>query len=324
MNFIISKINPINYNKKLEIAKRNTKNIKVQNSDTLSFSSVISSLKKREIVLKINYDRQFFRNFLTTKGKVTQEEYEDIKTNHPSTFSKAQIYCDNLYGGSIKPKDLAYISLLTDKYLREKLPNSRIISIGTSPSPITEQLFNIGHEVIFLPVSGLRRLSLWKKDEVIDSPNFNVLMEYLESKNIDNKKLNIILDFTVTGETLNVATEFIKEYFKFDNKDIKKLSLDKDILNPRRSDPEKKYDLDMYDCFAEKISNVPHYPVSSLAEGPYISKKDSTVFFTKDMPQSELYKNFEDYSSPLARAFSLCTMNEIDKLINYGYLKYLL
>ena len=324
MNLAISKINPINY-KKFNSFKHSANKQKYQSCNTMSFLANISNQKKAELEAK-NYKEYSFKDFLAHEGKITKSEYSDIKKNNPDIISQAQRYCDTFYCGDITPQDIAEISIRSDNYLRRIYKDYRIISLGTSPSPITEQLANLGHEVVFLPISGLKGCTLLLSDTK-NSKELHSLLEYLESKNINDEKLNIILDYTATGSTLDKMTDFIKEYFSLQNKYIKKLSVqnflnsvfgsrDYYFQNAYHSKVKQieAYRNDMFNSLIERISNVPHFPIT---EG-------KVIFLDDNLSKQDLFKQFENYSTPLARAFSLSTMSEIDKLINFHYLKFML
>ena len=64
--------------------------------------------------------------------------------------------------------------------------------------------------------------------------------------------------------------------------------------------------------FAELISNVPHFPVLLRAQKIYSTIPNTITIDEKT--NEEIFKEFEEYSQPLARAFSLCTMHEINKI----------
>ena len=68
--------------------------------------------------------------------------------------------------------------------------------------------------------------------------------------------------------------------------------------------------LDMETSKIENISNIPHFPVVYFIPDGYDADE---IFDTKNKTEQEIFRAFEEYSKPLARAFSLCTMHEINK-----------
>jgi len=284
----------------------------------MSFLSGLSVQKRTEITLQKMNEKRFFEAFLFKEGKVTKEEYEDIIKNHPSVLLWAQKYCNDNYTGKLTPYDAAVNALRVDKYFKNIYKNYRIISLGTSPSPITEQLMNMGHEVVFLPISGLRIGYKQDKTTLENMAELRALMQYLDKKDIDDGKLNIVLDFASSGKTLNITTKFIKEYFGFNHKTLGKVSLGDRILDYYYDKPRNDFVKDAINSEIENISNVPHFPVTPSGIELYglEGDEDTTIFFDKDTPKQELFEEFEEYSTPLARAFALCTMAEIDKLLS--------
>ena len=266
MNIAIPKITPITF-RKVEINKPNSTSSPVLQDDHLLSSPVPFETIKAQILSQKDDEERFFKNFLKKDGKLTREEYLDIKNNHPSIIMKAGNYC-NKYNGDIRPIDLAQITLKIDEYFKNKYKNYRIISIGTSPAPITEQLANMGNDVVFLPVSGIRCLddSQYKNQEYINQ--MELLMHYLESKNINDGKLNLVLDYASSGKTLGVLTDAIKQYFMFPFNQIQKLSLS-DVLFSSGAINNPNAGLfyeDIRLSFIDEISNVPHFPINISGE----------------------------------------------------------
>ena len=277
------------------------------NYKTFSFGS-LPCAKKTDIDIQKLQEQDSFEEFMDRKGKVTKEEFKDIVKNHPSTLLKAQKFAKMLYVGETTPEEMAKIAISTSEFLNKEFKNYRIISLGTSPAPLTEQLQNLGHEVVFLPASALS----W----CCDSLEMNTLMEYLKSKNINDGKLNIILDYTSSGQTLSEMTGNIKKKFHLNSKKIKQLSLN-DVFHYLHKTSHIKtwnYYKDLFDSAAENISNVPHFPVSSSGVSKYRNSNKAGTIYMNGLTKEEVFREFENYSTPLARCFSLCTMAEIDKL----------
>ena len=308
------KIARIKYNKPINKVYK-TKGEKPEKE--FSFGSISPQLQNVRLLEK--REEEYFNEFLTHKGKVTKEEYEDIVKNHPSTLIEANKYCNNNYGGIATPEDMAVVVLKINEFLKKNYRNFRIISIGTSPAPITEQLEQLGCDTVYLPLSSFRKYNP-NKDSIYNNPQLKILLDYLKSKNIDDGKLNLILDYTVSGKTLDNVIDFIdKNYDEFEES-LKfraanlNIIMDAVFRNSSYDEEEckKNVECDIKCSEVEHISNVPHFPVFGRNKKEY-PKRTFTVRID-NKTQDTIFKEFENSSQPLARAFSLCTMHEINKL----------
>ncbi len=274
-------------------------------------------LFKKHKIQSSQFLEEDFADFIKKDNKVTFDEYYDVAKNHPSVILQAKEYSKKGYGGIITPKEMAKIVLKSDKYLKENFKNFRIISIGTSPSCLAKHLADLGHEVIFLPVSGLSEY-VPENNLLEELPDLKILMDYLEKKKINDGKLNIILDYTATGRSLRYMTGVIADYFKLGLKNIKSLSLDdlldcafyKASLTDRISKKSFLDDVE-YHCVSQ-LSNTPHFPVTNPAKEKYQDEEDALFF--ENISEEEFFKKFDTAINPVARAYSLSTLDEIDKL----------
>ena len=316
MNITISKVSPVYQKTNVSSTNSNIEKQSLNNDDMLSFLQGLTVQKRAEIAIRKMNEESFFEEFLSKEGKVTKEDYKEIKRNHPSILIKAQEFCNSCYKGKLTPYDAAVNTLRVHEYFKNNYKNYRIISLGTSPSPITEQLMNMGHDVIFLPISGLRIGYRQNKTCLENMAEMRTLMQYLDKKDIDDGKLNIVLDFASSGKTLNITTKFIKEYFGFNHKTLAKVSLGDRILDFYYDEHRNNFIKDAIGSKIEEIANMPHYPVTPMGIELYNSEgdEDTTIIFDKDTPRQEYFDEFESFSMPLARAFALCTMAEIEKL----------
>ncbi len=289
-----------------------------QTKNDYSFSFCSTSIQMQEVEFNQKKEKEFFDNFLVRKGQVTREEYEDIIKNHPSVLIKAENLCDRVYSGYMTPKKTAAIVLKINKALKKIYPDTRIISIGTSPSPVTEQLQYLGHDIVFVPISGFRPYE--KKLHTFENePDLKILANYLNTKNIDNDKHNIVLDYTYSGYTLEKIQNFIQEYCGISDKNIEAVSINKLLIHPAISNRTRKNWIelkteileDMKSSKIEEISNIPHFPVLKRAKKVYSTVP--SVVTTENKSEEEIFKELDNYSKPLARAFALCTMHEINK-----------
>ena len=313
MNPISLNLNKVNYNslnhKPVTICNASNP----QNNSLVTFSGVIA---KQEIENSLN-ERRFFNEFLSRPSKLTKEEYEDIKQNHPSILAMARNYVKRNFKSEFAPEELAIIVDKVDKYLKNNYKNYKIISLGTSPAALCEQLSALGHDIIYVPVSGLQNYITgeYTLDEL---PNLKTVLDYVKSKNTDDNKNTIILDYVSSGKTLNTMGSLISQYCNIPREKICKLSLG-NLLTESFKDvsffdkaPKSSFSEAVGFCEVDQISNVPHFSVTPEADREY-ENKEYTIK-AEDKTKEELFREFENYSSPLARAFSLCAMQEYNLL----------
>ncbi|MBR5304755.1 MAG: hypothetical protein IKU37_08025 [Candidatus Gastranaerophilales bacterium] len=280
-------------------------------------TAIAASQKKEEI---------FFKTFLRKKGKVTKEEYDDIIKNHPSALVKAQKHIERYHITSTTPETIAKAAICLKKHYDESYKEGYIIiSVGTSPSAITETMQALGCRVIFLPVSGLRDMPEPKKEELekyIEETNLKYLPKYLEQHGVnqENNDFIILLDYFLSGRSLNYLATFFTE-MNTCQKD--KLSADSILgylelyTSPNKEDgiflTEEEYVMlenNMCDEDIFKLSNTPHFYMDKDYNG-----WNRSCIASSDKSEKELFKEFDDFSQPLARAFALCSIHEAMKLI---------
>ena len=139
MNITFPKISRSNYFK-LPLKQKNV----IQNEQkkqNYNFSFCSNSVQRQNVIFNTRKKDLFFTEFLSRKGRVTKEEYEDIIKNHPSVLTKCGQYVKkNVFKSFVMPKELANIAINTNGYLKDTFENYRIVSIGTSPAALCEQL----------------------------------------------------------------------------------------------------------------------------------------------------------------------------------------
>jgi adenylate kinase family enzyme len=308
----------INHNiKQPQFINTSTKNTyksetRLYNSSLLNFAGHINQLNLQSAK---NSEDEAFEDFLFEFGKLSKEEYDDIIKNHPSFITKADKYIEKYYNGKCMPKDFATIVVKMHNYFNKNYKNDRIISVGTSPATLTEQLEALGHKVVYIPISNMHTVTLNPK--FFNSESLRTVLKYAKSKNLNDGKQNLVLDFTMTGTTLSKITNYLREYCKIENSKIRGLSLnvllDLVLNNTSENQQEIKeeYLNDLFCSNVGTISNVPHYSI--FATNSESSKKDND---NKEENYKERFKSFEQYSYPLARAYSLCTMHEVQKILH--------
>lgn len=282
------------------------------------------------LAVQMQKEDEFFKAFLTKKGKVTKQEYDEIVKKHPSAIIKAQKLLEQEKPTQSSPKEVALAAKkLKEKYDKEYKNNGYILaSIGTSPAAITEVMSALGCNVIFIPASGLNRIPTSKnyifrnQYPTIASRNQNVqyIVNYARKKGINpsKKETLIMLDYCNTGASLsNLCDIFIEEKLYTPEK-----IHDKSILNDlselsRIKDPNSDFTAenfaniahDMNYSNAANVSNVPHFHIEDIE-----NKMTSGSISSKDKTKKELFKEFDRYSQPTARAFALCAIHEAMKL----------
>ena len=307
MNLINLNTNTINYKLCPPNCKTDKKIFFERNqiNSLLSFTSLVA---EQEIKANQAQENIEFNNFLHKSGKVTKAEYNDIVKNHPSFLIRARELVEEKYNGECPPEEFAKIVKSLNEYIKHKYENPRIISIGTSPASLAEQLEALGNDVVYIPVT-----KLWKlKDFEINNyaPRIRTILKYSKSKKINDGKQNIVLDFTASGNTLFTMSNLLYKYNRIPKDNITPMPLSKILHDTyaNASESEKKY-LDMYlrdvsYSRVEKISNVPHYEI-------YYER---ISLQTRQNTNNEAeFKKFEEYSQPLARAYSLYVMDIINK-----------
>ena len=318
----------INYRKNLTKQEKN-----INNSTPVSF--LAQTIKPPDLISHEREEETFFQSFLTQKGKVTIEEYNNIIKNHPSTIIKAQRYVDNKYSGLLTPEHAAKAAVELKKFYDEQYKDYTIISLGTSPALITEIMSALGSKVIFLPASGLTEIASarTKYPEIgiqhyIKTTNLGIMIDYLISKGVtpDLNDHVILLDYKCYGRSLDTLEnallqsgacksekleqhsilEYLKKLLPSNNSSIKDTNAE--IL--------ESLSFDMIEEMIEQISNVPHFHIDE----ENVNAMNPRYMSATGKTPEQLFKNFEEYSQPRARAFALCSIHEAKKLLEKNYI----
>ena len=227
---------------------------------------------------------------------------------------------------STSPEKVAKILSLLDNL---KNDNNKIISIGTSPSFLTEALSTQGADVIFLPISNANLCTSHNhlNDYFDYYPNFKLVGDYLKYKgltpaNLRNKNV-ILLDYSSSGRTLHLVKRLINEYCKIPEDKI--ITQDLIELINNACDNYKStnqngilpFDIDEIknDIINQKVENASNVPHFSIFSDMYNKKAGESVSATFK-PKKVLFKEFDELSRPQARAYQLCVLHELDKLNN--------
>lgn len=282
-----------------------------------------------EIAVQTIKEDEFFKTFLNKKGKISKKEYAEIIKKHPSAIIKAQKLLEKEKPTQSSPKEVAQAARkLKEKYDKEYKNGYIIASIGTSPSPITEVMSVLGSDVIFIPASGLGRIETSKnyifrnQYPTVASRLTNVqhIINYAKKNGIkrNRKETLILLDYCNSGTSLsNLCDIFIEEKLytpeRIHDKSILNDLIETTNLKVHNSDfrLEEYANIahDMYYSNSEKVSNVPHF---------YVYEQENQIglgsISAEGKKPNKLFKEFDEYSQPLARAFSLCVIHEAMKL----------
>ena len=299
------------------------------NAYSLNFAGNISSL---DVQSKTLAEDKVFSDFLTKTGKVSLAEFEDVALNHPRTLTKCYEICgqERLYA---TPASTAKFAISLKNYFDDLYgkDNYLVVSLGTSPAPICETMQNIGTKTIFLPVTGLGRLHKVLQDNPIEGtiannyPNVQALMDYADLKGLkDNLGHVVLLDYENCGYSLKRMEQIFLERGDIEAEKIHKCSVmdalseilkNQDTTKPWALDAMSVDDLkfDMSLNKSERISNVPHFEVNHNNYDNNFIENDITDLIG---PSEDLFKRFDDFSKPNARAWSLCSLNEAKKLLN--------
>ena len=312
-----------------------------QKSAPLSFASIskgnvpnwVLGITASEISFQKIEEEKHFEEFLSAGGKLSKKDVERIKKKYPSYIILAEKKLKK-EAPSLKtlPKDAALVGLAAKKYLDNEYGknNYRVISIGTSPAPITEVMAAAGADIVFLPISSLSNYINPHKGndnnlDISGYPNIQKALEYLKRKGVNenSKKINIITDFCSTGKSLLLAHDLVLQYNNVPKENFKKREIETLINAGRFYEEDVEGDslitsravmsirADMVSQKFEYISNVPHFYINDN-ENLFVTCSISS----KDKTDEELFYEFDNYSKPLARAFSLCAINEVLKIEN--------
>ena len=323
---MISKI-PLIRNLSIDFNKntKKTSRIIVQNNADVSNFSGINSINNIAIQKDIN-NREYDK-FLKRKGKVTVEEYRDIKENHPNFLIKALNRINGMRSVNIfktSPKTTAKIALHTKKRYDSLYgkDNYTIVSIGTSPSFLMEAVKQLGSDVVFLPISDVRDIKEGQdiEENIKEYPNLSHCKNYLNNTLSEGKSI-ILLDYTVKGTTINAVENLIKKYCKIPNSNVLKSDLLEMLYSLKRYSAIKEnnvitmddyYDVEIDTSYqkAEVIGNIPHFSVFDDKRNEHCNYS----IVAKDKTEEELFKEFEDFSRPSARAYQLLVLAELDKM----------
>ena len=148
------------------------------------------------ITRKAENENEYFEQFINAKGKVSLSDYQTIVKKHPRTLTKSYALCERQAEVRTRHHKMARFEVCLKDYYDKKYEKYTIVSIGTSPSPITEVMSNLGCEVIYLPISHLRfieqnPLSPFRKMYPTNEsrhPNIKTLMKYASKKGIADPK----------------------------------------------------------------------------------------------------------------------------------------
>ena len=283
---------------------------------------------KNDIEIQQTNDTKRYYEFLNRKGKVTKEEYFDIKKKNPQIISKARIYTEKM----MEEKDIYTTPELSAKIIsglvHYKDSKHKIISIGTSPSFLTEGLKEIGVDVVFVPISNGSNCK--GQDTMRDYyecyPNLKHVANYIKSKGITGEKIGrdetlVLLDYKSTGRTIHLIKRILLEDCNIPEENIRVTYLnnfiDSGLLNSKNHE-RKKDDrenvfmntiMDIFEQRVESMANVAHFSVYR----DYFNKRNSTYITSKNKSEEQLFREFEEFSRPEARAYQLCVLNELDK-----------
>lgn len=272
----------------------------------------------------------FFCEFLTRKGKVSKKEYDEIVKKHPSAIAKGYKYIEDYKSTSSSPKEIAKAALrLKESYDKEYKGKYLIASIGTSPSPITEVMSALGARVVFIPASGLNTLQNDKMyifraqypTVASRNPNIKYIVDYTK-KNISGLKKDeflVLLDYCCSGTSLDNLCSVFEEENIHPSGQIHDRSILSDLCElTNLKDTNSDFMLEeyahivhdmQYSC-CEEVSNVPHFNIyDQYNEGikNHVSSQGKR--------KRQLFKEFDEFSKPLARAYSLCAIHEAMKML---------
>ncbi len=284
-----------------------------------------------------------FKNYIHRKGKIKRETFEAMDKEKQLDYRLlARETYEQLKNQmlSLEPENSIRLSYDLKTYLDEiyKKTGYRIIAVGTSPSTIAQGMEYLGAEVIYLPLTNAREFAIDIGKDKIDScinsrdcSNINILINYLKSKGIadvNDEKTNIILDFSASGTSLNFAYNLIQEAIGQSKKaKIVKCDMIKTIEksinknNPIRKDFGHLSVLSMLssNSYIQRVSPTPHFKITN--KKATINKStynEQNCINPADKSQKEIFKDFEDFSTPFSRIYSILLLEEAELLEKYN------
>ena len=319
-NFIYNKTSLAFNAQKASFLKRRTKNN--ENHVVQRENPSRSDVARYAFIKLMDAQNEYFKSFVTKKGKLTKEEYGEIRDKHPYIISRSYQICENRseLNPISTPKILANAAKTLKIYYDKKYGKDgyKILSIGTSPSPITEAMQLLDCEVIFAPITKLRD-SINKKPMAKQYSNISTLMRYCTKKGLakDKNKKIIVLDYSYTGESLRTMKRILLERGDIKEEQIKLHS----IINDLRTCSENKdyswvsgedvfkIEMDMTESKMMNMSNVPHFYMDENK-----AKEDEIwTIYSKYKINSEIFDDFDNHSTPTGRAWALCIAHELLK-----------
>lgn len=267
---------------------------------------------------------KIFNQFLKKSKKVSVQEFKNICKKYPFIIDRAIDMVLEDSWAYTTPSQMAKFALNTKNYLDncERLKDKKytIVSIGTSPTPLTETLDNLGCNVVYIPISGLRFCS--ENNQVEENENLKLAMEYLQGKcsNNDKDMQYVVIDYAFSGRTLKtISTLMSKDNYITEKENVWDISLSQllsKIFKEKEVPLEKKYEFEDLEKFFEEydddlycsdftsLGNVPHF----FLEDRKNEERGGSVF-SNGKTKEELFNEFDNFSRPLARCFNVCVLN---------------
>ena len=275
-------------------------------------------------------EKQLFNAFLKKKGKVSKKEYNEIIKKHPSIITQAYKLIEENKPTKTTPAQLAHAAVeLKKRYDEQYKGKYTIVSMGTSPAPIAEIMSALGSKVVFLPASGVNQLKndplyiFRSKYPTIASryPNVRYIIDYAKKNGINysNKDFILLLDYCYRGRSLEkmcdifIEEEIVKPDLLHDCSildDLSKLTNSEVANSPFSMEDYTNIANDMENALFQNISNVPHFYLPEET-----GNHELGYVYSTGKTKRQLFKEFDEYSNPFARAFALCSIHEAMKLI---------
>ena len=280
-----------------------------------------------------------FMDFIHKEGKVDEQEYLYTKLMSPHVIDEARRYIEentkDTFLEHVTPEIITKYARAVKADLDENFGEDKykLIAVGTSVSAIGEALSNLGVDVAYVPVSNIKTACYTAElqniddfDKIIEKfcPRVNTVIDYLIARNeIPNNKDIALFDFTSTGKTLKTLRIAMQnrlgDNFKGNIYQIPVSGVDYSINGEMSHDEFLNIIDSMSDSSICKLGNVPHFNVSSVTVDEeyenYFNNDElyndiEHQFYSTD---EELFKAFDNFSTPLARAFSLVCLDIINQ-----------
>ncbi len=297
-------------------------NVTAPKTNEVSFFGSIPIENLRRYTLSRN---AAVKNYSHTEGRVQKDQYEKLIKEFPDSIKAIDKILDGELIYTIKPEQHAKAALLLNNCVE---PNSRVLAVGTSPASIANIMELLGQDVVYLPISHFRSAyetyfnynpdpEKNKEEFCPKTDNLKTCSRYLASKGIEGdcegKKI-YVMDYSLTGNTIKNMKTFLKHFNGLEDENIVLMSvLDTLKANKMLASCDEKFNRGMIPSI-EDIDNLQdqmfYGTIGRLSSTPHFGLEINRI----DIPDEEIFYDFEHYTNPLARQFVTSAYDKAKKI----------